>query len=132
MNTPMVFKYEMGGQSVVFEGKISIDKDKEIMIQYVTKINGKHVSSYDPRKIKDSASEESYRMRIANAMLIYLQTKEQKPKKKYVSFANDKLVQDYIGETKHLFFSSMFADLNGCLVGDKYVVPLNTKLMKKK
>ncbi len=131
----LVFKYELDGRVVMLEGHISVRHGCEIMIQYDTKLDGELVGKTKVRRIKSSEEEADFRMKTAAHMFAYLKKickEEAKKKTKSVSFANDKLVQDFVGETRNLFFSSVFGEFSeGRLEGDKYSVPLDTKLVRR-
>lgn len=134
MSNPLVFKYELDGRVILFEGRVFVDLGNEIMIQYDTKLDGVYMNSLEKRKIQNSDKEATYRMRVAASMFAALKkvcAEQKKDKKKSVSFAKHKMVQDFIGEYKNQFFSSLFADSDGYLLGDKYTVPLDTKVIMR-
>lgn len=120
MSMPLLFKYELDDCSILFKGNVSIGHNNEIMIQYDTYLGHMYFRSLEVRKIKDSASEASHRMRIAARMFASLTkvgSNNQKGNNKSVSFAKHKTVQDFVEKTN--------------VVEKTYVVPLDTKLVKK-
>lgn len=129
MNTPLIFKYRYNGHDIVFEGSISSGSGNQIMIQYNVFLDNEFVNSLRSRAIKDSAEESSYRMCVATNIFASLRNDVshlKRDSKKSVSFAKDKIVQEYIGEKQQ-----SFANVNGQFVGGKYHVPLDTKVVKR-